>query len=240
MTLSKLLSALMILICLGGWGPFNLFTRTIEPPKNKENWLNIEMARIHSQARNLDLVVLKRSLIAYLHAEERGLPKKNVLTIIDYSKPSNERRLWVVDIKRAKVLFNTWVVHGKNSGKINATSFSNQSGSLKSSLGVYLTTSQPYFGSNGYSLRLLGLENGFNDHAFERDIVIHGAWYAHPNTIKKYGSLGRSWGCPAVSENMVRPLINMIKDKTLIVMYYPDHKWLNHSTFLASSRTDKQ
>lgn len=222
-----------LILCLGGWGPFDFINRTIEAPKNKENWLNHEILLINSQANNLDPLVLKRSLIAYLHAEERGISNKNLLMIIDYSKPSSERRLWVVDLKRAKVLFNTWVVHGKNSGKINATSFSNQPGSLKSSLGVFITTSHPYFGSNGYSLRLLGLENGFNDKAFERDIVIHGAWYAHPNVIKKYGLLGRSWGCPAVSENTVRPLINTIKDKTLVVMYYPDRKWLNHSTFLA-------
>lgn len=88
-------------------------------------------------------------------------------------------------------------------------------------------------GSNGYSLRLIGLEDGFNDKALERYIVFHGAWYVHPDVIKKYGFLGRSWGCPAVSVDTVRPLINTIKDQSLVVVYYPDRKWINNSAFLA-------
>jgi hypothetical protein len=129
------------------------------------------------------------------------------------------------------VLFNTWVSHGRNSGKVNATSFSNEPGSLKSSLGVFLTKNS-YNGSNGYSLRLVGLENGINDKAYERNIVIHGAAYAHPDVIDKYGLLGRSWGCPAVSNQTVRPLINTIKDRSLVFIYYPYRSWLNNSTFL--------
>jgi hypothetical protein len=172
------------------------------------------------------------SLVAYLNARHKGLPVKHLVTIIDYSKASSERRLWVIDLRNAKVLFNTWVSHGRNSGKINPTSFSNVTGSLKSSLGVFLTTKTPYIGSNGYSLRLIGLENGINDKALQRAIVFHGAWYANPDVIKKYGFLGRSWGCPAVSEDTIRPLINAIKDQTLVFVYYPDQHWLNHSTFL--------
>lgn len=219
-------------LCTVGWGPFSFFTRPIETPLGSEHWISEEMRVINSQAHNIDQNVLKTSLVAYLHARGRGLDKRKLLTIIDYSKPSTERRLWVVNIENAKVLFNTWVSHGKNSGEVKATSFSNEPGSLKSSLGVFLTASSPYTGSYGYALRLIGLESGFNDKAFDRDIVVHGAWYAHPDIIKKYGVLGRSWGCPAVSEDMVRPLINTIKDKTLVVVYYPDQKWLNHSTFL--------
>lgn len=224
---------LMILFCITGWGPFDfLLSKEVKVPKENETWISEEIKKISAEVDNIDHEVLKASLIAYINAKHRGYAGKK-LTIIDYSKPSSERRLWVVDVARAKVLFNTWVTHGKNSGNGNATSFSNEPGSLKSSLGVFLTTGKPYIGSNGYSLRLKGLEAGFNDKAFIRDIVIHGAWYARPNMIKKYGGLGRSWGCPAVSDDLVRPLINTIKDKTLIVMYYPDRRWLHTSTFLS-------
>lgn len=234
--IASYLAGIAVVICLAGWGPFDFFftTRTIDPPPGTERWIEQQIKRIRSQANNIDTKVLKLGLIAYLNAHHKGIANKQLLTIIDYSKPSVERRLWVIDIKNAKVLFNTWVSHGKNSGGVNSTSFSNKPGSLKSSIGVFQTTGEPYFGSNGYSLRLLGLEDGINDKALQRYIVVHGAWYVHPEVIKKYGLLGRSWGCPAVSERTVRPLINTIKDKTLVVMYYPDRNWLNHSAFLSS------
>lgn len=223
-----------LITCLVGWGPFDwFFTKEIHTPPGTENWVDTEIEMISSQARNIDIKVLKLGLVAYINAKNQGLGQKDLLTIIDYSKPSIQRRLWVIDLKNDKVLFNTWVSHGKNSGKINATSFSNQPGSLKSSIGVFKTMSDPYMGSNGYSLRLVGLENGFNDRALQRYIVFHGAWYAHPDVIRKHGYLGRSWGCPAVSLDTVRPLINTIKDNSIVVVYYPDRKWINNSTFLA-------
>lgn len=230
--IKQAITLLLVIFCVAGWGPFSWFYRTIDVPIGSQEWVEKEIQRIHSQASNIDSNVLKMSLVAYLNAKHKGLPVKNLLTIIDYSKPSNERRLWVIDLRNAKVLFNTWVTHGRNSGKINATSFSNERGSLKSSLGVFLTTKSPYMGSNGYSLRLIGLENGINDNAFQRAIVFHGAWYANPSVIKKYGWLGRSFGCPAVSEDIARPLINTIKDKSLVFVYYSDRHWINHSTFL--------
>jgi hypothetical protein len=230
--------ASLLLISLTGFGPFWFFQPTINIPAGSQAWFETEAHRILTQATNLDPKVLKMSLYAYLRAKTKGISKKQLLTIIDYSKPSIERRLWVIDLRNAKVLYNTWVTHGRNSGKMQPTSFSNQLGSLKSSLGVFLTTTNPYMGSNGYSLRLIGLERGINDRAYERDIVFHGASYANPKIIKKYGILGRSWGCPAVSDDMARPLINTIKDKSLVFVYYPDRNWLTHSTFLASSRTD--
>jgi hypothetical protein len=140
----------------------------------------------------------------------------------------------VIDLKNDRVLFNTWVSHGKNSGKVTTTSFSNDPGSLKSSIGVFLTTRDGYVGHNGYSLRLHGLEQGINDNAYRRSIVFHGAWYANPDSLKRYGCLGRSWGCPAVPENTIRPLINTIKNNTVVVAYYPDRNWLRMSNFLSS------
>ena len=91
----------------------------------------------------------------------------------------------------------------------------------------------PYQGGNGYSLRMRGLEQGVNDKAYDRDIVFHGAWYVNPDTIRKYGQLGRSWGCPAVREDLAKPLIDTIKEQTVVFAYYPDKKWLSHSKFLS-------
>lgn len=213
-----------------GWGPFSFFTSKHYVPTGN-SWIDQEARAILNQASNIDPYVLKLSLTAYSKARTLGMDQKGLLTIIDYSKPSTERRLWVVDLNRYKVLYNTWVTHGKNSGQLRATSFSNEPGSLKSTLGVFLTEN-PYIGNNGYSLRLIGLERGINDNAYRRDIVIHGAWYATENVARQYGQLGRSWGCPAVDENLARPLIDTIKGRTLLVAYYPDRKWLNRSPFL--------
>lgn len=233
LTIRQWLFCLPVILCIAGWGPFTFFHQNQESPGTTA-WLNDEVHTINQQADNLDQTVLRLALKAYLKAKHEGIAAKNLVTIIDYSKPSTERRLWVIDVKREKVLFNTWVTHGRNSGSTQATSFSNKPGSLKSSIGVFLTTRDPYVGSNGYSLRLIGLEPGVNDKAYERAIVVHGAWYADKKVVQKYGTLGRSWGCPAVSTSTVRPLINTIKDKSLVVAYYPDRRWLRNSSFLTS------
>jgi hypothetical protein len=219
-----------ILLCLTGWGPF---FSSVKAPIGSSAWVDQETRSIRSQAGNIDSSVLKLSLQAYAKARQRGLDNKGLMTIIDYYKPSSERRLWVVDMNRGKVLFNTWVTHGKNSGTISATSFSNQPGSLKSSIGVFLTDSGPYVGGNGYSLRLHGLEPGINDNAYRRDIVVHGAWYADQSVAQKYGQLGRSWGCPAVPDKLVHPIVDTIKNRTLVFVYYRDYNWLRHSSYLS-------
>lgn len=222
---------LFLLLGIVGFGPCH------SPCQNNESlgtlaWVKNEICIIDSQAGNLDPVVLKLSLIAYVKARQEGLDDKQILTIIDYRKPSYSKRLWVVDLKKGKVLFNTWVAHGKNSGNLKPTSFSNRQGSLKSSLGVFLTQ-EPYFGNEGYSLRLTGLEHGINDNAYRRAIVVHGAWYVGSEMVRRYGQVGRSWGCPAVSENLAKPLINTIKEHTLLFVYSNDRRWLRKSTFLA-------
>ena len=226
------LLSILAILCIAGWGPF-FFSTTNDAPLGSQVWLEKEIKIINSQADNINSNVLRLSLKAYLKAREKGMDNKQLLTIIDYSKPSSERRLWIVDLAKGKVLFNTWVSHGKNSGNVNATSFSNQSGSLKSSLGVFLTDVMPYMGGNGYSLRLFGLERGINDNAYQRNVVIHGAWYAEGNVAKQRGQLGRSWGCPAVGEKLAKPIIDTIKNKTLVFVYSRDQKWLRNSNFLA-------
>lgn len=229
----KILFLFASLASLGAIWPFSwLGSTNVSAPLGSGPWLDHHTRKFKAQSSNIDENVLRLSLIAYFNARKKGLADKELLTVIDYSKPSSEKRMWVFDLKKGKTLFNTWVSHGKNSGGLKPSSFSNQHGSLKSSIGVFLTAS-PYFGGNGYSLRLKGLEGGINDNAYRRSIVIHGAWYAKADIIRKYGQLGRSWGCPAVSSELARPLINTIKENTLVVAYYPDRRWISNSRFLS-------
>ncbi|OGT55931.1 MAG: hypothetical protein A3F14_04660 [Gammaproteobacteria bacterium RIFCSPHIGHO2_12_FULL_43_28] len=203
-------------------------------PRTSKSWVSNETQLISTRNHAIDTKVLHLSLLAYANAQKKGLVAKPLLTVIDYSRPSTEKRLWVFDLRNGKALFNTYVSHGKNSGAVNATSFSNSPGSLKSSIGVFVTDDSPYIGGKGLAIRLKGLERGVNDNAFRRNVVIHGAWYVNTANIKKNGYIGRSWGCPAVSTDLIKPIINTIKDKTMIVAYYPDRYWLNHSPFLVS------
>lgn len=160
----------------------------------------------------VDFKLFSDAYIAYQKTPDR---KKSVLTIIDYSKPSTEKRFYVVDLDKKKLIYNTYVSHGVNSGKKTATQFSNVVNSRKTSLGTFLTDTT-YYGSNGYSLRLDGLSSGLNDKARERYIVVHGADYANPSFIKKNGYLGRSWGCPALPEKLSREIIDTIKGGSVI------------------------
>ena len=160
----------------------------------------------------IDFSLFSEAFLAYKKAPER---RKPVLTIIDYSKPSTEKRFYVVDLDKKKLIFNTYVSHGVNSGKKTATKFSNVVNSRKTSLGTFLTDTT-YYGSNGYSLRLEGLTSGVNDKARERYIVVHGADYANPSFIKKNGYLGRSWGCPALPQKLSREIIDTIKGGSVI------------------------
>lgn len=144
--------------------------------------------------------------------------EKPIFTLIDYGKPSTEKRFWVIDAKKRRVLFSSYVSHGKNSGDLYATHFSNQVNSLQTSLGVY-KAAETYIGKHGYSLRLDGLSKGLNDKARERAIVIHGADYAHPKVIAKIGQLGRSWGCPALPRYLSKKVIDTIKGGTFIYAF---------------------
>lgn len=160
--------------------------------------------------------------------------KRDVLTLIDFSKPSTEKRLFVIDMQERKLLFATVVAHGKNSGDTYATSFSNENGSHKSSLGFYLTEGT-YRGRNGYSLVLNGLEKGINDKAKERAIVMHGAAYSNPSIIQSCGRLGRSFGCPAVPQTLSRPIIDAIKGGSVLYIYAPHPDYLAQSSILTDS-----
>jgi hypothetical protein len=153
------------------------------------------------------------------------------LTVIDYSKPSVEPRLWVFDMTRRKLLFNELVAHGRNTGENMSEHFSDTMNSRQSSIGLFVTD-ETYVGSNGYSLRLNGLEPGFNGRARDRAIVMHGAPYVNEQIAATQGRIGRSWGCPALREAVARDVINTIRGGGVIFSYYPDSNWLKSSKFL--------
>ncbi|WP_112480031.1 murein L,D-transpeptidase catalytic domain family protein [Vibrio variabilis] len=171
--------------------------------------------RIYSSAQLDGVVDFQLFKDAYLAYENTTNRSKSLLTIIDYSKPSTEKRFFVIDMDKKSLVFNTYVSHGVNSGKKTATKFSNIINSRKTSLGTFLTDST-YYGSNGYSLRLDGLTKGVNDNARERYIVVHGADYANESFLKQNGYLGRSWGCPALPEHLSRQIIDTIKGGSVI------------------------
>jgi len=175
--------------------------------------------------------VVSKVLTTLTCAKASHTRHNHILTVIDYSRPSNEKRLWVFDLRKNKMLFHTYVSHGITSGTLLTNQFSNRYNSKASSLGVY-KTDRAYYGRHGLSLKLAGLERGFNDNAFNRAIVMHSAWYVNEKFIKKYGRPGRSWGCPAIPIALKKPLINTIKDDGLFVVYYPGEKWILKSKYL--------
>ena len=183
------------------------------------------------QIGRIDRRVLSLALASAERAAAQAPQEPRTLTVIDFSKPSTSARMWVYDLRSRELLFEEHVSHGRNSGHDLATSFSNEPESYKSSIGLY-RAAEAYYGKHGYSLRLDGLEPGFNDRARERAIVIHGADYVNVKTAKSQGRLGRSLGCPAVRPEISRALIDAVKDGGLIFAYYPDPEWLNTSALL--------
>lgn len=161
-----------------------------------------------------------------------GTVRPDVLAVIDYSLPSDQRRLWVVDPRTGEVRFHERVAHGKNSGMREATAFSNRDGSHTSSLGVF-RAAETYVGKHGRSLRLDGLEPGVNDKARDRAIVIHGAAYASEAFVAEHGRLGRSYGCPSLDPAVAQEVIDTLADGALIVAWYPDEAWTAGSPFAA-------
>ncbi len=189
---------------------------------------------LHRVAPALDPAVLTLALRARQCAMEQGQPASERLGVIDYSRPSVQPRLWVFDLTLRKLLYRELVAHGRNSGDNYARDFSNDDGSLASSLGLFRTL-DPYQGHNGYSLRMEGLEPGINDHAMQRAIVIHGASYVSFGTAKREGRLGRSWGCPAVPLAAAPRVIDALKGGQYLFAYYPDPQWLESSPYLHCS-----
>ena len=186
---------------------------------------------LQTQAFTLNRAVINKLLRSLQCSAKSNLDQNTILTVIDYSLPSSEKRLWVFDLKQKKLLFHTYVAHGLKSGAAVTNYFSNKKDSKASSIGVY-KTEKAYHGREGLTLRLDGLDRGFNDNAMNRYIVMHGGWYVEETFIKKYGRAGRSWGCPALPLELAAPIINTIKDNSLFVIYYPNDNWFLKSKYL--------
>jgi len=184
---------------------------------------------------HLEELGMKKDALIYAYKGQQALLKKgklsnsNILTVCDFSQPSNSKRLYIIDVRNFKVLLNTYVAHGKNSGGLYATRFSNRARSLQSSLGFYVTENT-YVGKHGLSLRLSGEDKGFNDKAEARAIVVHGATYIGEEWLS--GKMGRSFGCPAVPKRYAAKVIELIKDGSCFFIYHPQKTYLRTSKIL--------
>ncbi len=185
--------------------------------------LHLDLSGLSQQAFDYAKKGLNRLL------EKGQLMNDSIISIIDFSQPSSAKRLYILDLKNYKLLFNTLVAHGRNTGRERATYFSNQPASYKSSPGFYIT-GETYRGNNGYSLKLTGVETGINDKAYDRAIVMHGAEYVSADLVQAQGYIGRSEGCPAIPEQVSRPVINTIKGGSCLFIYHPSY--ISHSVLL--------
>ena len=202
--------------------------RTVEPPSLAAGLVDMTVA----EQAGVSADVLNLALRAISCATTTGaIDVPPTLTLIDYSRPSIEPRLWVFDLATGNLLYKELVAHGRNTGENMSVSFSDQMNSRQSSIGLFITR-DTYVGSNGYSLRLDGLEPGFNGSALERAIVMHGAPYVNEEIAARQGRIGRSWGCPALREAVARDVIDTVRGGGVIFSYYPDQAWLNSSRFL--------
>jgi hypothetical protein len=180
----------------------------------------------------LDYGVFEVAMIGYYNLLRSGdVPRDSIITIIDYTRPSAEERLLVLDLDARALLYTSLVAHGMNSGEECAETFSNEPGSLQTSLGFYVT-GQEYIGVHGKAMRLSGVDTTFNDRAEERYIVVHGAWYCTDDFVEEYGRLGRSWGCPVLPPDVAPEIIDTIKGGTCLFAYYDDDEYLDNSTRL--------
>ncbi len=184
--------------------------------------------------KGLSEEAFNEAITGYTTLKKQGkLDNADIISIADFTKPSSMKRLFVINLKQIKILFNTYVAHGQNSGREMAANFSNRPESFQSSLGFYVT-SDTYMGKNGFSMHLQGLEKGINDLAYDRAIVMHGAPYVSENFIRSNGYLGRSWGCPAVPELLNKPIINTIKGGSCLFIYGNSNNYNKNSRLLRS------
>jgi len=213
-----------ILILITGCALFNLSFRQLPDDSDiKQLWRDCKIEG--SVSFNVFYCAIK----GYRHIDQ--IKKKSIISIIDFSKPSTDERFVVIDLVNKKVLYKCLCAHGRNSGDNIATTFSNKAESLMSSPGFFLT-GETYSGKHGYSLRLDGLEKGINDNARSREIVIHGADYVSSNFIKKYGRIGRSWGCPALPLEFSKEIIDIISGGTCLFIYCDDTDYKSASQLL--------
>lgn len=211
-----------------------VFNYGLDPELDLSEAFNVDFyTELNLQNEGLSKEVFDLAVKGLKKLESNGkLQNSTIVTIADYSQSSNKKRLYVIDLKNKKLLFNTYVAHGRNTGEEFAKSFSNVEGSFKSSLGFYVTEKPITGPSTGYSLLLRGVEKGFNDNAQRREIIVHAADYATEDFIKKYGRLGRSYGCPALPPELNKAIIEAIKGGTCLFIYNPDNNYLCSSALL--------
>ena len=216
----------LVAIALGAFSISSFAASKVQPVASPTLYASLAHA-----APQLNPQALKSALNAMQCAVGSGARQARHLAVIDYSQPSTERRLWIFDLRTKKLVLRDLVAHGQKSGENFATQFSNRLGSYQSSLGLF-RTQESYEGSHGYSLRMDGLEPGFNDRARDRDIVIHAADYVNPLWSQRQGRIGRSQGCPAVRPQVARQVIDKLKDGQFMFSWYPDQRWLKTSPYL--------
>lgn len=221
-----------ISLLLIGFFSFTISSSFIEKPESPKltetvvnNSIEAKAAAVYSHLMTNNFMLpnkisFTKAVEGYFQLKESGVIQKDILTLVDYSLSSNEKRLWVIDLKSNIILFQSLVSHGRNSGNEFAANFSNKPESYKSSLGFYVT-GETYYGKHGYSLRLDGLEKGVNSNARNRAIVVHGADYVSESFVKQNGRLGRSLGCLALKQGLTKEVIDVIKDKSCLFVYYP-------------------
>ena len=190
-------------------------------------------------APGLNPQVLDYALLARANGVKEGVIKRqDVLSIVDYSLPSSQKRMWTFDVAKRRLLFHEFVAHGMKSGENRTVKFALPKESHMSMYGLYVTD-VPYMGKNGYSMRLKGLDKGYNHTAYSRAVVFHGAWYVNEGIVRKQGRLGRSHGCPAVRKEIATPMIHVMKHGSPLFAYYPDANWLKKSRYLANNQSAK-
>lgn len=189
----------------------------------------------------LDSALFEKAMTGYYNLKSLGSlsTEKDLLTIIDFRKPSTEKRFWVIDLRNKTILFNSLVAHGKNTGEQYATNFSNAPSSNMSSLGFYVT-GEPYMGKHGLSLYIDGQDKGFNDNARNRSVVIHGADYVSEEFAQRVGRIGRSQGCPALPEGITPEVVNTLEGGTCLFIYYPDAKYEAKTQLLNEKTADAE
>ena len=211
-------------ISIFGFAAISINNKQITEDENiHQLWIDCGLEKV------ISIDVFKDAILGYRQLD--NIKKKNIITIIDFSKPSTEKRFFVIDLQNKKLLYRCFVAHGKNSGENYAKSFSNQHSSLESCLGFFLTA-ETYNGKHGYSLKLDGLEKDINDNSRTREIVIHGADYVSREFIDKYGRLGRSWGCPALPPEISKEIIDKISNGSCLFIYADDKYYWENSKLI--------
>lgn len=234
--LSCILFSLLLLPVVRAGGNGRTTETLISSDNNTATAYSVEYySNLLYDSLHLEETGLKRDALLYAYKGQQKLVKKGkisnstILTVCDFTQPSDSKRLYIIDVRNFKVLLNTYVAHGKNSGDEYAERFSNHPRSLESSLGFYVTKNT-YVGKHGLSLRLAGLDKGFNDKAEARAIVVHGASYIGDEWLG--GKMGRSFGCPAVPTRMASKVIKLIKNGTCLFIYHPSKTYLHSSNVL--------